>query len=555
MKRMILRGALIMTMLAALAASARAQTKPTSTVEIGPSDVTDGSFKAGEYNGFEKQGANGIGNIDWRGGSSGYNTDNTLRWRIKGNDLGLETRSLSAEISHQGTFRLSFGFDQLRRNRSDTYQSPFVGTGTNTLTLPGTWLVPTVAGSGGTNPISTRGLVPGIGDAPFISTAAANNGAVVNPTAAQIAFVNAAAGADVPLFQTVDLFTKRTRFDAAFAHNFDPRWSVDASFRPEHKDGVKPMGTVSRNTGGDISTIIPDVIDNDHNQMNASLNFKGDKSFAQAAYYGSFFTNNVPSMSWQNWATGPTGTGTLNTMSSAPSNHFNQFNVTAGVNLTPTTKLVANGSYGRTTQNDTFITDTTTPVVPVSSLNGLVVTSAFSAKLSARPSKKLNLTAGYRYDNRDNQTAVHIFQYADAGEAPVANANFPAGPNNPLGAVLAQNANANRPYSRRLNQVNADADYRPGATGSGSRGATTSRRSTAPAPAPGSTAWTPPRPTSTRCGPSGARTSARACPPVSNPPTRSGGRRTTTRTRFSRWCRTPTWPRRRRSAARRRSPS
>ena len=45
-----------------------------------------------------------------------------------------------------------------------------------------------------------------------------------------------------------------------------------------------------------------------------------------------------------------------------------------------------------------------------------------------------------------------------AGEAPAANANFPAGPNNPLGAVVAQNANANRAYSRRLNQFNADAD-------------------------------------------------------------------------------------------------
>jgi hypothetical protein len=187
-----------------------------------------------------------------------------------------------------------------------------------------------------------------------------------------------------------------------------------------------------------------------------SLNFKGTKSFAQAGYYGSFFKNNVPFMSWQNWAT---TTSTVNTMSSTPSNNFNQLNVTGGFNFSSTTKLVATGSYARNTQNDLFLTDLTTPVVPVTSLNGLVVTTALNAKFTTRPVKKFNFTAAYKYDDRDNRSPVHIYQYADAGEAPGANANFPAGANNPYGAVLAQNANANRPYGRRANQVNVEGDY------------------------------------------------------------------------------------------------
>ena len=36
---------------------------------------------------------------------------------------------------------------------------------------------------------------------------------------------------------------------------------------------------------------------------------------------------------------------------------------------------------------------------------------------------------------------------------------FPAGANNPLGSVLANNANANRPYSKKIIQFNFDADY------------------------------------------------------------------------------------------------
>jgi MtrB/PioB family decaheme-associated outer membrane protein len=428
--------------------------KPAGTAEVGVGDVGQGSYKAGEYNGLQKQGAFFVANLDLRSGAA-YNSASALRWRIKGVDLGLESRSLTAQVGVQGRFRLKFGYDELRRNRSDSYQTPYNGAGTNVLTLPGAWLVPTVAGSNNTNPTSARGLVKAIGDAPYISTVAASNGAVVSPTLAQMALVDAAADADVPLFHHVNLSTTRTRYDVGFNYIFDPRWLVDVNFRPEHKDGLKPMGTVSRNSGADISTVIADLIDTNHNQINLSLAFKGKQGFAQAGYYGSFFTNHVPFMSWQNWAV---AAGTVNTISSAPNSHFNQVSGTGGVTFSPTTKLVASGSYARGTQNDLFITNATTPVVPVSSLNGLVVSTAFTAKLTAKPVKRVNLSAGYKYDNRDNRTAVHIFQYADAEEAATVSANFPGGPNNPLGAVLAQNANANRPYSKQANQFNADAD-------------------------------------------------------------------------------------------------
>ncbi len=442
------------------AQSAQELSKPASTVEVGVGDVSDGSYKAGEYNGLENKGAFFLGNLDLRGGAA-FDSASTLRWRIKGTDLGLETRGVSAQVGVPGKYQINFGYDELRRNRSDSYQTPYNGTGSNVLTLPGTWQVPTVAASGGGNTISARGLVKSIGDAPYISTAAANNSALVSPTPAQTALVDAASNADVPLFHNVDLFTKRTKYDAGFNVNFTERWGLDANVRPEHKDGMKPMGTVTRNVGGDISTVIPDLIDTDHNQISTSLNFKGKKSFAQVGYYGSFFKNNVPFMSWQNWATGPTatGAGTVNTISSPPDNIFVQVNASGGYTISSTTKLVVNGSYARNTQNDSFITNPTTPVVPVSSMNGLVVWTAFNAKFTSRPAKKLSLTAGYKYDDRDNRTAIHIFQYADAEEAPTVSANFPAGANNPYGAVVAQNANANRPYSRKLNQFGFDGDY------------------------------------------------------------------------------------------------
>jgi MtrB/PioB family decaheme-associated outer membrane protein len=437
-----------------------------STVEIGGGGVSDGSYKAGEYNGLEKQGGFAIGNIDMRDRTL-YDSTNAVRWSLTGNDLGLATRSLHADVRQQGRFRTFFDFDQLLRNRSDSYQTPYSGAGTDTLTLPSNWLVPTVAGSSGTNSftnlVSARGLVKGIGTAPYIDvrTTSTTQGGLLAPTAAQVTQVNAAANADLASFQNVNLFTKRTDFGGGIDYSLNDQWRVDANIRPEHKDGLKPMGTVSANTGADISTVIPDKIDQDHNQFDTSLNFKGTRGFAQVGYYGSFFTNNVRSMSWQNWATGPTatGAGTVNVMSSAPSNDFNQVNGSAGFKIFSATRFVADGSYGRNTQNQAFLTDVTTPVVPVSSLNGVVVSTLFNAKLTTRLKKKLNLTAAYKFDDRDNQTPVNIYQFADAGALPVVNTNFPASATNPLGPVLAQNANANRAYSTKRNQANFDADY------------------------------------------------------------------------------------------------
>ena len=439
-------------------------TKPASTVEVGAGGTTDGSYKAGQYNGLQDKGLFGIGQVDFRGGGA-FDSDDPLRWRIKGTDLGLTSRGVYAEVGKQGRFRLFGAYQGLPDYRSDTYQTPYNGAGTTMLTLPATWLVPTVAGSSGTssftNVTSARGLVPSIGEAPYLDTRATSPtfGGVLTPTAAQIALIDAAAGADVPLFHNYNISTIRHRYDLGFNFNFDPKWGVDALWEPEHKDGTKLMGTVSRSTGADISTPIPDVVDQNTNQLDLKMNFKGEKSFAQAGYYGSYYRNNVTSMSWQNWASGPGTTAVVNTMSSAPDNDFSQFVATGGWVFSPTTKLVANGSYARGTQNAPFLTDSTTVVVPVSSLNGLVVSELFDVKLTAKPGKKVHTTLSYKFGERDNQTAVHIFQYADAGDTPAVNASFPAGANNPYGAVLAQNANANRPYSNRTNEFAADAEY------------------------------------------------------------------------------------------------
>ncbi|MBS4096375.1 MAG: MtrB/PioB family decaheme-associated outer membrane protein [Sulfuricella sp.] len=428
--------------------------EPVNTVEIGVGNVGSGSYKAGEYNGLEKKGAYAIGNIEMHGGGA-IDSEDAMHWRATATDLGLETRNVTVEGGQQGKFRINFGYDELLRNRSDSYMSPYQGLGTNKLTLPSTWLVPTVLQNSPTA-ANARGLSPEV-----TSANALVSGKIVTPTAAQSASMAAIQKADLPSFQNFNLYTKRAKYDGGIDYLIDSQWNFKASFSHENKDGYKPMGTVSRNTGGDISMVIPDLIDQSHDQYNMSMNYTGENKFLQAAYYGSVFKNNVSSMAWQNWATSGF---TTNTMSSAPSNEFHQLSLTGGYNFSKTTKLVMNGAYSRNTQNDSFITSGSElgSGVPANSLNGLVITKAFNMKLTTKPIKDLNITANYKFDDRDNRTSVNNYAYYEAGESKSGTSVFSSAPLGwtPTGGLgSGANINANRPYSKKINQFNLDGDY------------------------------------------------------------------------------------------------
>ena len=118
-------------------AEAMALKTPTNKAEFGLSVQSQKSAKFGEYTGMNKEGGGLIGNFSLRGGDSYGGGEGTQRWAISGSDIGLTSRAFGAQFSDQGKWSLGVGYDELRRNLSDTYQTPYVGTmGGNTWTLP-----------------------------------------------------------------------------------------------------------------------------------------------------------------------------------------------------------------------------------------------------------------------------------------------------------------------------------------------------------------------------------------------------------------------------------
>jgi len=426
-------------------------TKPKSSIEIGVTNVGSSSYKFGEYNGLGRDGVYGDVNVDLRGGGA-WDSEDATRWSVTGTNLGLDTRNISAEYGEQGKFRINFGYDELLRNRSDTYQTPYNGTGSNNLTLPSNWRAPIVPVSSGTAS-NARGLSGAVAASPAIVS-----GVLTFPSVANRAASAAIIAADLPDFHTVNLNTKRSRTDAGFIYNFDNQWDFKFSVRHEDKNGLKPMSTVTKMGGLEVATTIADPINQSTDQFNASFGYTADKGFVQAAYYGSLFKNDVKTVAWQSYAL-PLSSP-MNVISSAPDNQFHQLLLTGGYNFDRTTKLVVNGSYGRSTQNQSFYTDVSTPFVPASSLNALVVNKAFNARLTSRPLKDLSLAANYKYDERDNRTPVNTYAFYDAQESATGAAN--AAFRSALGvSSLGSNANinANRAYSKRVNQFNLDGDY------------------------------------------------------------------------------------------------
>jgi MtrB/PioB family decaheme-associated outer membrane protein len=458
-------------------------TTPASTVEIGVVNVSQKSAKFGEYNGLNKSGAGVDLSFDLRGKAADEN--DPTRFSITGRNLGFETREFGFEYEQQGKFRLNFGYDELRHNISDDFKTPYQGVGTGVLTMPSTWIKPVQAN---VNPNATTAVVPGYNAnalSPawiandtvyrFNNATNSNAGGAVQAayaaTPAQQAAMLATAANDNALFQSIDLYTKRTKYSAGFDFILNKQWSFTGSASQEAKVGLKPKSYI---TGTETALILPDPINENHNQFNLSANYRDDKAFLTVAYYGSLYENKINGVTVEE-AQGRnlTTVGTMLTSATPPSNQMHQLNVTGGYKFSPTTKLVTDASYARGTQDQAYLGEsmptTAAPAalggswLPTNSLHGLVITKSFDLKLTHKPFNDLNLAAAYKYNDRHNETPVNTYIFQDLNGATAGNSayNLPLGlPANAIGAGNNGGILANRALSKTVNQVNLDADYR-----------------------------------------------------------------------------------------------
>lgn len=360
---------------------------PANWISVGGSHVSQPSGKFGEYNGLYRDRSYLDLNFAIRGGS-GYQRNEvgeTLRWSAFGSDLGLDSRSLGAAVSNQGKWNIGAGYDALTHYTSNAYQTPYVGAGSNTLLLP--------AGFG---------------------TAANTNSLSATQLAA---------------FHPQDVRTKRENSSLFGAIYLTPHLSVNLDFNHLDQSGSKLMafGAASKVGGATAQAIsvLPMPTKYQTDTVTLGMNWSGEKGRLGASYYGSFFKDSYDRVSYQTFA----GTSGMQTLPTAPSNELHQLNLDGNYAFTQKTRLVGGFSYGRNTQNAPFAVDAglLNAPLPATSLNGLVITRNANVKLTDQSIKDLTLSAGFKYNERDNRTQSYIYQFSAINATDTA-----AYPNTPL---------------------------------------------------------------------------------------------------------------------------
>ncbi len=436
---MAVQGALVMMLVMPLGAYAEdeevaALTHPTNSVEIGIGDTTKDAAKFGEYNGLNKKGANLIGNINVRGGDA-YNShdggDGINRWEIKGTDLGTTSRELGGTYSKQGQWDFGFKYDELQHNFG-SIQTPQQGSmGGNSFVIPqGFGIVDTKNPSSITSP-ATAGIF-----APYGAQA-------LTPT-------------QQSYFHTVDVHSDRKNTTLTIGHEFDQQWSMRFELGHLDQSGAKLMMSSSDFQNKSVGQTLGATIGNPTKEamqmmmnptnyktdtLNLALNWIGDAGHFSGSYYISQFKDGYSGLSFSVPMTAQSvnasttvpltsasfpANGTLlgapfavDMLSTAPDNYFQQLNLNGGYNISKATKLVGGVSYGRNTQNMAYINQDQmqTSGLPQSSLNGLVITTHADLKLTNQTTKDLALSAGFKFNDRDNKTASNTYKFYDLGGA------------------------------------------------------------------------------------------------------------------------------------------
>ena len=182
---------------------------------------------------------------------------------------------------------------------------------------------------------------------------------------------------------------------------------VYADYQRQHRDGVR----IAAGPDYTQSAYVPRFIDDYTDQVSAGVAFGLGGFDFNLAYYGSFYTNDVGSLTWDRLYT-PVAGGNQGRGATEPDNDFQQFSL-SGVYRADVfdTVLAFSAAVGQGEQTADLLPYTInasldSPALPVTALAGKVDTNNYALTLTAKPFQKARVKLAYRYDERDNQTPV-----------------------------------------------------------------------------------------------------------------------------------------------------
>jgi MtrB/PioB family decaheme-associated outer membrane protein len=355
-------------------------------VDAGAGYVSDDAARFGNGTGRDaKEAFIGLG------GAGRYLKNGTeVTWYAE--DLGEDSRVLNISGGRPGKFELGLDYRDLPYRLFDSTSTIFGSSGTGVLSLPAAWV-----------------------------------------SAATTAGFTALDASLTP----VNIEKDRQIIEVGAKYLPTRKIKLYADYSRQKRDGVSVM------SGSQFtqSSFLPRPVDDYTDQLNAGVRFSVGSLNLGLAYFGSFYRNDIDSLSWENPFTAAPGAD-RGRLALEPDNDFQQLSLTGVYRTTTLNTVVAfSTALGQGEQNAVFLPYTINSTLPATalpspSLDGQVDTGNYALTITSRPYKRTNIRFSYRYDERDNQTPVSAW-------ARVITDTFPNG-----------GAEANVPYSFERAKLN-----------------------------------------------------------------------------------------------------
>ncbi len=341
-------------------------------LEVGVGSVSEDSFKFGEYTGLHEEGTYLVGGawVRYRGEDAAY-------YDLEANDLGLDSRFIGLQGGKQGEYDLFLEYNQLPHFISDSARTPFVGSGSDTLTLPPGWVRAGTTGGMTALAASLRAL---------------------------------------------DIETERKSLGLGVRFFPAPKWQSSVKARHEIKEGTQRIAGAVQFVSAQLAQPVDYVTD----EIDASATYSGGRLQARFGYYGSVFRNRDESLTWEiPFLVVPTA----GQLALPPDNQFHQLLASLGYQLNKKTRLSADLAVGRGEQDEDFLPASTAIAValPRTSLDGRVDTLTANLGINSALTERWQLNAAYRYNDRDNETpqATYTWVSTDVFISPTPRTNLP----------------------------------------------------------------------------------------------------------------------------------
>lgn len=262
-------------------------------------------------------------------------------------------------------------------------------------------------------------------------TATPNTGLIGAGTATpQVSVVTPGLGSDL------DLKLQRTGLGFALSKVLGNAWQLDASVKTEKKEGSRLWGigfacpsatapgcrpTTAAEAGWAV-LMLPEPINSNHSQVEARLNYARGPLHLSGGYYGSFYRNDYGSLNPSVPDSLYNAVGALVPLSIGlqpilnqgvalpPDNQAHHLDLAGSYAFSRTTLLNFKLGYSRATQDQNFAAaGFTAAPAGVADLGGKVTTGLAQVGFTSRPMPKLSLSGNVRYENRDDETPLALY--------------------------------------------------------------------------------------------------------------------------------------------------